>query len=144
MESDSEPEPEAVPYVTHPETPWWFPIAGGVWAGLLVIGIAGLQARSAWGLVILVAASVVAFVFLARYRRLSGFDPSLHGASSELAEDYKLYFVGLILIVGATAALYLFSPLAAAACAAVLVGLGLWLYGRRYERAEAEFRRRVE
>lgn len=133
----------AAPWTDYPPTPWWYPPATGVWAGLLVLVIGQQDSRPALSVVGLVALIAVEFGFVAWYRRYRGTMPS-----SAPPEEFRAAMARLLLGAVAIGGLgwllaHGVGMLAAATAVGVLVTVLITWYERAYAAAAAAARARL-
>lgn len=135
---------EAAPYIDFPPTPAWYPPAAGLWAGSLVAMLALNNTHSRLALFGIMALLVVQILFVRWYRAYHGALPSPKGAPPEFAGAFRRYTLGIVVVIAATAGVWLLlGPWVAAVTTAALVGVGLALYEKEYAAAAARTRERL-
>ena len=134
----------AAPYVDYPPTPTWYPSAVGAWSAALLAALTLLDRHPVLRVVALVSLVAVEGAFFAWYRGYRGTMPTLRHAPAEINEEFRRYWLGLLVIVGLIAGTALFvSQVAAVGLTFLLVSAGAAAYERRYARAAEATRARL-
>ncbi|UFU01917.1 hypothetical protein LQF12_10355 [Ruania suaedae] len=137
---------EAAPYVGMPPSPWWVPPAFGGWFAAYLGSFAFWRESEILFILAMVVLTGGVGAFLGWYSRRHGAlpVPGRGNPPPEIRGEYRRYAVGVLVIVGAVAAVWWWAGLLVACLAAfVLVTAGLSLYQVRYERAAATVRERL-
>jgi hypothetical protein len=151
MENDATPQQAlaeaeratAALWTDYPPTPSWYYPAVAAWATGYVLAFGALDNLAVLGAAS-VALGLLAVVFVRWYTNLRGTIPRRQSAPAEFKSAIRAYLLGYILILGATAALFLtVGYLVAAAFMFVTSTAGLWFYERAYERAAGRTRERL-
>lgn len=157
MESDSAEvlrdaeRAEAAPFVDYPPTPWWYPVAAGLWVGgVATVVVASLRWSSNGPLVLVpltlaqMALLVVLGAFIRWYRRRWGSWPVMRNAPAEIRRAYKECGVASVAVLGVTVALWLtLGPLWGAGLLALSFAAMIAWYERRYAAAAQRVRERL-
>ena len=137
---------EAAPYIRYPPTPWWYSPVVGAWAGAFVGTFTWWRVNGPLFVGALVVLLALEGVFIGWMWRRHGALPRLgYGRPpAEIAEVYRRFAVGFVVVAGAIAVSWTFGGVpAGAAVTFVTVTAGLALYERRYAQAAVRARERL-
>jgi hypothetical protein len=127
---------EAAPWTDYPPTPWWYPLATGVWAAALVLAIAELDPATP-ALLGLVAIELLFVRWYFRYR--GGVMPS-GPAPHEFRRAIRILLGVIVLVILAA---YVLTTLVGTWAGAAVALIGVTADVGWYERAYAEAARRT-
>ena len=133
----------AAPLVDYPPTPAWYPPMMGVFFAALV-ALAAYRPSLPITLAVCLAAGAVMTVFWRWYWRKRGTMPTFDGAPPEFRRAFRLYAIGVVVIVAVVVPTTILAPApVAVGLTFVLVTVGLVAYERVYADAAEHVRLRL-